>query len=55
VAFAFDPARHGILLVAGDKSGVNEKRFYKQLIATADKRFTAHLGRLKQRSMTKGK
>src|SRR5713226_3850285 len=35
-AFAFDPNRVGILLVAGDKSGVSQKRFYKQLIAKAD-------------------
>lgn len=46
VAFAFDPVRQGILLVAGDKSGVSEKRFYKQLIATADTRYAAHLKRL---------
>ncbi|MGF1676387.1 MAG: type II toxin-antitoxin system RelE/ParE family toxin [Rivularia sp. (in: cyanobacteria)] len=37
VAFAFDPKRKGILLVAGDKSGTSQKRFYKQLIAKADK------------------
>jgi hypothetical protein len=49
VAFAFDPRRKAILLVAGDKSGVGEKRFYKQLIAKADERFDAHLGRLKKR------
>jgi len=28
---------------------VSEKRFYKQLIATADKRFDAHLTRLKKK------
>ena len=28
-AFAFDPERKAILLVAGDKSGGSEKRFYK--------------------------
>ena len=43
VAFAFDPQRKAILLVAGDKSGVSEKRFYKQLIRTADARFDDHL------------
>jgi hypothetical protein len=47
-AFAFDRRRKAILLVAGDKSGVSEKKFYKQLIAKADKRFDAHLNRLKQ-------
>jgi len=33
VVFAFDTKRKAILLVAGDKSGGSEKRFYKQLIA----------------------
>jgi len=48
VAFAFDLARRAVVLVAGDKSGEgNEQRFYKALIATADRRFDAHLGRLK--------
>lgn len=37
-----------IVLVAGDKSGGSEKRFYKQLIAKADQRFTAHCRRLEQ-------
>src|SRR5215204_3144860 len=46
VAFAFDPERKAILLVAGDKSGVSEKRFYKVLIEKADKRYQAHLDRL---------
>ena len=47
VAFAFDPRRAAIVLVAGDKSGGSEKRFYKQLIKKADKRFTTHCERLK--------
>ena len=54
VAFAFDPRRHGILLVAGDKSGASQDRFYKQLIARADKRFAAHLERLKKASARRG-
>jgi hypothetical protein len=48
VAFAFDPRRRAILLVAGDKSGGSEKRFYKALIKKADTRFDAHLARLKR-------
>ncbi len=47
VAFAFDPRRRAVLLMAGDKSGGSEKRFYKELIRKADKRFDAHLDRLK--------
>ncbi|TAG88688.1 MAG: addiction module toxin RelE [Oscillatoriales cyanobacterium] len=46
VAFAFDPRREAILLVAGDKSGGSEKRFYKQLIKIADSRFADHLIKL---------
>lgn len=40
VAFAFDSKRQAVLLVAGDKSGTSQKRFYKQLIKKADERFT---------------
>lgn len=47
VAFAFDPERCAILLVAGDKSGGSEQRFYKQLIKKADLRFNQHLAQLK--------
>jgi hypothetical protein len=47
VAFAFDPARRAVLLVAGDKSGGSGRRFYRQLIAKADKRFEGHLARMK--------
>ena len=48
VAFAFDTRRHAILLVAGDKSGGSETRFYDELIRKANKRFDAHLGRVKK-------
>lgn len=47
VAFAFDPKRRAILLIAGDKTGVSEKKFYKRLIAKADARYERHLERLK--------
>ncbi len=47
VAFAFDPKRRAIVLVAGDKGGVAQKRFYKGLIAKADARFAEHLDTLK--------
>ncbi len=49
IAFAFDPERKAILLVAGNKLGVSQKRFYKQLIAKADKRFEKHLSQLKEK------
>jgi hypothetical protein len=48
VAFAFDPKRQAILLICGDKSGGNEKRFYRKLIRKADERFNDHLERLKE-------
>ena len=46
VAFAFDPKRDGILLVAGDKSGGSEAKFYKRLIKKADARYRRHLEQL---------
>ncbi len=48
VAFAFDTRRKAILLVTGDKSGVSEKRFYRELIRKADDRFDTHLTRLEK-------
>ncbi len=46
VAFAFDPARRAMLLVAGDKSGIGKRRFYRELVRKADERFDRHLARL---------
>jgi len=46
IAFAFDPKRQAILLVGGDKGGADQRRFYKRLIAVADKRFDGHLAEL---------
>lgn len=48
VAFAFDTKRRAVLLIAGDKSGGGEKRFYERLIAKADKRFGEHLSTLRR-------
>jgi hypothetical protein len=48
VAFAFDPEREAILLVAGDKAGIAQRQFYKRLIAKADSRFAGHLKMLKE-------
>jgi hypothetical protein len=47
-AFAFDPERNAVILVAGDKSGGSERQFYKDLIRKADARFDAHLARLNE-------
>ncbi len=49
IAFAFDPSRAGILLVADNKAGVNQKQFYRRLIARADAFYDAHLAKLKKR------
>src|SRR5437667_8631064 len=43
IAFAFDRQRRAILLVGGDKSGVSQKHFYRQLITRADALYDAHL------------
>lgn len=43
IAFAFDPAQRAILLTGGNKAGVNEKRFYRQLIERADLLLASHV------------
>ena len=48
VAYAFDPERKAILLVAGDKSEGSQKKFYKDLIRRADERFDEHLAALEK-------
>jgi hypothetical protein len=53
IAFAFDPTRAAIVLVGGDKAGVSQKRFYKKLIAKADRLYDEHLDKLKQRDKRK--
>ena len=53
IAFAFDPERKAVLLVAADKSGVAERRFYRRLIGKADERFDRHLDRLKAARRTR--
>ena len=45
LAFAFDPTRNAILLVAGDKSGGSARRFYRTLLRKAAERFDRHLAR----------
>jgi hypothetical protein len=46
-AFAFDPDRRAVVLVAGDKQGMDEKLFYGRLIEKADGRFDRHLAETK--------
>lgn len=53
VAFAFDPARQAVLLVAGDKAGADQRLFYKRLIDKADSRLTLHLAEINATSKEK--
>ena len=53
IAFAFDPERKVVLLVAADKFGVGERRLYRRLIGKADERFNRHLDRLKAARRTR--
>lgn len=55
VAFAFDPNREGILLVAGDKSGGSEDKFYKRLLSKADERYAEHVAAVKKPPAKKGR
>lgn len=45
-AFAFDPEREAIILVAADKQGISEARFYRDLLKKANKRFDQHLAKI---------
>lgn len=54
VAFAFDSARQAVLLVGGNKAGLVQRRFYKQLIRVADARFDAHLNAMAKDGMENG-
>jgi hypothetical protein len=47
IAYAFDPHRQAVVLVGANKSGVASDRFYRRLIATADRRFDEHLADLR--------
>jgi hypothetical protein len=49
-AFAFDPTRKAIILVAGNKAGISTKRFYKQLMRIAEQRFNEHIFQLEEES-----
>jgi hypothetical protein len=42
--FAFDPRRHAILLIGGEKAG--NDRFYVEMIPLADRLFDEHLRQL---------
>ena len=55
IAFAFDPDRSAILLLGGNKSGVSQRRFYKQLITRADALYDEHLKKVAARKKGKGK
>ena len=48
-AFAFDPARQAIVLVAADKQGIDEGKFYKDLLKIANERFDEHLRSLEMK------
>jgi len=43
VAYAFDPMRQAVILVAGSKAGKAQKLFYQRLIRTADQRLADHI------------
>jgi len=49
LAFAFDQTRSAIVLCGGDKEDVEQKKFYKSLIKQADARFSAHIGKTKEK------
>lgn len=53
VLFAFDPRRHAILLLGGDKSG-QWRRWYRWAVPAADDLYDAHLEELRQEGLPDG-
>ena len=53
-AFAFDPQRNAIVLVAAAKQGTNEQKFYKALLKKANQRYDSHLRALRQEADAAG-
>jgi hypothetical protein len=49
IAFAFDPRRSAILLIGGNKTGMSQRLFYRQLIQQADRLYDEHLAVIKPR------
>lgn len=47
--FAFDPRRHAILLIGGDKTG--DKRFYESMIPLADRLYDEYLDELRKEGL----
>jgi len=52
-AFAFDPNREAIVLVAAAKQGVDEKKFYRDLLKKANERYDRHLKNLQSAKVKK--
>jgi hypothetical protein len=45
IVYLFDEERKGILLTGGDKKGMNQKKFYKDLIINAEQFYAAYLAK----------
>jgi len=53
ILFAFDPNRHAIMLIAGDKAGKWD-RWYAQAVPAADELLDTHLNDIKKSEKTNG-
>lgn len=51
IFYAFDPIRHAILLIGGNKRG--KKRFYQAYIPIADRLYDEHLQQLREEGLIK--
>jgi len=49
--FAFDPIRRAIVLCAGDKTELNEKRFYLEMRLLSENEYRKHLTNLEKQSV----
>lgn len=44
--FAFDPVRRAIVLCAGNKTGCNQKQFYRTMIRLAETEYRKHVAQM---------
>jgi len=48
ILYAFDPRRTAILLIGGDKTGLDDRRFYSTYIPKADRLYSERLEAIKR-------
>lgn len=51
IFYAFDPRQTAILLVGGDKTGVNDRRFYARYVPVANRLYNEYIAELEREGL----